>query len=115
VEDADRLDAIGAIGIARAFAFGGFKGDPIYNPEENPRQFENKEEYSSRSSSSVTHFYEKLLLLKDRMHTAAGRRMAERRHAFLTVYLDEFFVEWDARDLGEDVEMDPGRAVADEK
>jgi uncharacterized protein len=106
VHDADRLDAIGAIGIARAFAFGGFNGDPIYLPEETPKEYANVEEYRKRSSSSVNHFYEKLLNLKEQMQTQAARQVAEHRHRILVEYLDEFFAEWDSRDVAAKVRRD---------
>ena len=99
VLDADRLDAIGAIGIARAFAYGGFKGHAIYQPSEEPREYQNRSEYLTRSSSSVNHFYEKLLLLKDKMHTETARQIATRRHRVLENYLEEFFREWTGDDL----------------
>ena len=85
VQDADRLDALGAIGIARTFAFGGSHGRAIYDPE------------GKDTSSSIQHFYDKLLLLKDRMNTAAGAQLAMQRHAFLQEFLEEFLQEWDGR------------------
>ena len=83
VQDADRLDAIGAIGIARTFAFGGSRGRKIYDPE------------GIDNSSSIQHFYDKLLLLKDRMNTPAGKELARQRDAYLRGFLDEFYAEWD--------------------
>ena len=93
VQDADRLDAIGAIGIARAFSYGGFKGREIYNPEVAPNMHMTKAEYKSSVAPSINHFYEKLLLLKDKMNTATGKEMAEQRHRFMEIYLEQFFSE----------------------
>ncbi|GAA3981500.1 HD domain-containing protein [Mucilaginibacter dorajii] len=93
VQDADRLDAIGAIGIARAFSYGGFKGREIYNPEIEPNLNMSKEEYKNSPAPSINHFYEKLLLLKDKMNTATGRKLAEQRHAFMEAYLLQFYLE----------------------
>lgn len=94
VQDADRLDALGAIGIARCFAYGGHKGREIYNPNIKPQKHQTSEEYKKSSSPSVNHFYEKLLLLKDLMNTNAGKRFAEKRHKFMELYLKEFYSEW---------------------
>jgi uncharacterized protein len=93
VQDADRLDAIGAIGIARAFTYGGFKGREIYNPEIVPNLNMTKEEYKNTVAPSLNHFYEKLLLLKDKMNTATGRQLAQQRHDFMLAYLDQFYME----------------------
>lgn len=93
VQDADRLDAIGAIGIARAFSYGGFKGREIYNPEIAPNLNMSKEEYKNSAAPSINHFYEKLLLLKDKMNTATGKAMAQQRHQFMEMYLDQFYLE----------------------
>lgn len=94
VQDADRLDALGAIGIARTFAYGGWKGRPIYDPEESAAGPVSFEEYKTHTTSSVHHFYEKLLLLKDRMNTKAAKRIAARRHTFLETFLAQFLSEW---------------------
>jgi len=95
VQDADRLDAIGAIGIARCFAFGGAKGNVIYNPSIPVKINMSEEEYKKANHTQINHFYEKLLLLKDRMNTQTGRRMAEARHEFMVKYLEQFHREWD--------------------
>lgn len=95
VQDADRLDALGAIGIARAFAYGGHKGNELYNPEILPTLHHSFEEYKQGRGSTINHFHEKLLLLKDRMNTAAGKRLAEERHRFLQIYLERFLAEWE--------------------
>jgi uncharacterized protein len=94
VQDADRLDALGAIGIARAFAYGGFKGQPLYDPEVPPEMHTSFAAYKKSGGTSLNHFYEKLLLLKDRFNTAAGRRLAEERHAFLEEFVRRFLEEW---------------------
>ena len=93
VQDADRLDAIGAIGIARAFSYGGFKGREIYNPEIEPNLNMSKEEYNNSTAPSINHFYEKLLLLKDKMNTPTGKKLAEQRHEFMETYLQQFYFE----------------------
>ncbi|MBM7667057.1 uncharacterized protein JOC25_003584 [Solibacillus kalamii] len=95
VRDADRLDAIGAVGIARTFAYGGAKGRKLYDDAEEVRVNMTKEQYRSQSTASVTHFYEKLLLLKDLMVTAKGREMAEERHAFMVQFLEQLKKERD--------------------
>lgn len=94
VQDADRLDALGAIGIARAFHYGGFKNREIFNPAVPPNPGQSKAAYKNSTAPTINHFYEKLLLLKDQMNTAAGKRIAEERHRFLELYLDQFFREW---------------------
>jgi uncharacterized protein len=93
VQDADRLDAIGAIGIARAFSYGGFKGREIYNPEIKPDLNMSKEAYKNSIAPTINHFYEKLLLLKDKMNTETGKRLAQQRHNFMEDYLRQFFME----------------------
>ena len=93
VQDADRLDAMGAIGIARAFSYGGFKGREIYNPEIAPNLAMSKQEYKNSAAPSINHFYEKLLLLKDKMNTETGKKLATRRHHFMEMYLQQFFDE----------------------
>jgi uncharacterized protein len=95
VQDADRLDAIGAIGIARAFAYGGSKHRPLYDPDKPPNPHHNFRDYATDQGHTINHFYEKLLLLKARMQTETGKRMAAERHQFMEKYLSQFMAEWD--------------------
>lgn len=95
VQDADRLDALGAIGIARTFNYGGHKNREIYNPEIKPDYHMDKETYKNSTAPTLNHFYEKLLLLKDRMNTETGKKMAVERHRFMLDFLNQFYKEWD--------------------
>ncbi|HEX5103280.1 MAG TPA: HD domain-containing protein [Pirellulaceae bacterium] len=97
VQDADRLDALGAIGIARTFAYGGHKGQPLHDPSLPAQSHASFEAYKNNVGTSINHFYEKLLLLKDRMNTATGRRLAEERHTYTEQFLEQFFAEWDGK------------------
>ena len=99
VQDADRLDAIGAIAIARCFAYGGYADRPIYDPEIKPVPHKSFNEYrkATSQSTSINHFYEKLLLLKDRLHTDSAKKIAQHRHQFVEDYLKEFFAEWEGK------------------
>lgn len=97
VQDADRLDAIGAIGIARAFTYGGYKNRELYNPAIAPQIHQNKEAYKNTTAPTINHFYEKLLLLKEKMNTLTGKRIATQRHDFMVQYLDQFFAEWEGK------------------
>ncbi len=99
VQDADRLDALGAIGIARAFHYGGFKNREIYNPQIRPDLQMSKEAYKHSTAPTINHFYEKLLLLKDRMNTTTGKQIAVQRHEFMQAYLVQFYKEWEAMHL----------------
>jgi uncharacterized protein len=95
VQDADRLDAIGAIGIARAFNYGGFKNRPIHNPEMPLQEYQDSKAYHRSDAPTINHFYEKLLKLKDLMNTPTGKLMAEERHNYMLHFLDRFYSEWD--------------------
>lgn len=97
VQDADRLDAIGAIGIARAFTYGGYKNRVLYDPEIAPNLHMSKEEYKNSSTPTLNHFYEKLLKLKELMKTESGKKIAAERHDFMLLYLDHFYKEWQGK------------------
>lgn len=97
VQDADRLDAIGAIGIARTFNYGGFKNRKIFDPSIRPNLKMTKVEYKASTAPTINHFYEKLLLLKDRMHTKTGQKIARARHQYMVQFLDQFYAEWDGK------------------
>ena len=98
VQDADRLDALGAIGIARTFAYGGHKGQPLYDPATPPVLHESFAAYKSNKGNTLNHFYEKLLLLKDRLNTLAARKLAEKRHAFMEEFVARFLAEWNGEE-----------------
>lgn len=98
IQDADRLDALGAIGIARAFAYGGHKNRPIYSPGAKAIMHQSFKHYQKiQSGNTINHFYEKLLLLKDRMNTKTGKKMALQRHKFMGAYLKRFYKEWEGK------------------
>ncbi len=97
VQDADRLDAIGAIGIARTFAYGGYKNRLIYHPDIQPEMHRNFTDYKNTTAPTINHFYEKLLLLKDRLNTSTARKIAMDRHRFMEDFLDHFFNEWEGK------------------
>jgi uncharacterized protein len=97
IQDADRLDAIGAIGIARCFNYGGFKNRPLHNPEIQPNINQSKESYKKSTAPTINHFYEKLLLLKDKMNTQTGQRIAIERHKYMEQFLEQFYAEWDGK------------------
>jgi uncharacterized protein len=99
VQDADRLDAIGAIGIARAFAYGGYKNRLLYDPDSPPQLHDTFEQYKNNNSSTINHFYEKLLLLKDLMNTPTAKRIAKQRHEVMVQYLSQFMNEWEGKDI----------------
>ena len=94
IQDADRLDAIGAVGIARCFNYGGYKNRPLYNPEIKPNLNLTKEAYKNSVTPTINHFYEKLLLLKDRMNTVTGKKIAKERHQYMETFLQQFYNEW---------------------
>lgn len=95
VQDADRLDAIGAIGIARAFAYGGHAGRLLYDPEHPPEQHDSPQAYRNSKGPTINHFHEKLLLLKNRMQTTTGKQLAQQRHVYMEEYLEQFHAEWE--------------------
>lgn len=97
VQDADRLEALGAIGIARVFAYAGNKNNPIHDPRSKPKARHSKASYTSQKNTAINHFYEKLLLLKDLMNTKTGRAIAQQRHRFMEKYLQEFYSEWQGK------------------
>lgn len=99
IQDADRLDAIGAIGIARAFNYGGFKNRQLYNPKIKPNLHMTKKEYKNSNAPTINHFYEKLLLLKDKMNTKTGSRIASDRHLYMEQFLEQFYAEWNGEAL----------------
>lgn len=101
VQDADRLDAIGAIGIARAFAYGGNKNRPIYEPELKPEEHSSFEQYANSKSHTINHFYEKLLLLTQRLHTETAQKIGLERHDFMEKYLEQFYREWNTSIINE--------------
>ncbi|MFC1842685.1 HD domain-containing protein [Candidatus Dependentiae bacterium] len=98
VQDADRLDAIGAVGIGRCFAYGGYKKNMMHDPDLQPVMHNSAQEYITAKTTSINHFYEKLLLLKERMNTATARAVAQERHEFMDIFLEKFLSEWDGRD-----------------
>lgn len=97
VQDADRLDALGAIGIARTFNYGGFKNRPLYDPSMSPKLNMTKEEYKKSTAPTLNHFYEKLLLLKNKMNTETGKKLAQQRHRFMEQFLSQFYAEWEGK------------------
>jgi uncharacterized protein len=97
VQDADRLDAMGAIGIARCFNYGGYKNRALYNPDIKPNLSMTKEDYKASTAPTINHFYEKLLLLKDKMNTKTGRKIALERHHYMEQFLEQFYAEWEGK------------------
>ncbi len=97
IQDADRLDALGAIGIARAFNYGGFKNRTLFDPEIKPKLHQTKEEYKNNDAPTINHFYEKLLLLKDKMNTKTGKKVAAERHQYMEIFLQQFYDEWNGK------------------
>ena len=97
MQDADRLDALGAIGIARAFAYGGYRNRALYNPEKPPIKHNSFDAYKKNTSPTINHSYEKLFLLKERMNTASGKKIAEERHNVMLEYVNRFYSEWDGK------------------
>jgi len=101
VQDADRLDAIGAIGVGRAFAYGGHKGRPLHDPATPPVSHADFEQYKQSTAPTLNHFYEKLLHLQDRLHTPAARRLAQQRHQFMEAFVAQFLREWNCEDAAQ--------------
>ena len=99
VQDADRIDALGAIGIGRTFAYGGFTNREMYNPNIKPIKFSDFESFKKNDGPTINHFYEKLLLLKDTINTETGRKIAQKRHEYMELFLEEFFSEWNCIDF----------------
>ncbi len=102
LQDADRLDAIGAVGIARTFHYGGYKNAVIYDPDQKPKKEQSLAEYRKERGTTINHFYEKLLQLKNGMHTRSAKKIAEQRHQFMLTFLDQFYQEWEGPSLNSD-------------